>query len=341
MGEQDERHPGPYGAEPPEAGAQAQVTHRPSNGLGVAALVLGIVAAVLALIPVVNVLALLLGIVGFILGLVGWQRARRGQATNRGQALAGTVLSAIAVVLSVVILALVGNALGDLASEPNSEVSRAVETTGPAPTSSTEATESPTAEPTEDATPTETQDQFTPQTYMGRGDKLVRLRVPFAEPVIAVLSHHGESNFIVTTKSSTGADGEGLANEIGTWRGTKLMNVQTPADEPTAALQVQADGPWTIALRPLSAARPWNGTGTFSGRGADVILTRDVFSGLASIKATHRGESNFIVSAYGSADIASGGLINEIGNYSGEVVVPDGTVILSIEADGTWTLTKQ
>jgi hypothetical protein len=77
------------------------------------------------------------------------------------------------------------------------------------------------AEPTEDATPTETQERFTPQTYAGRGDKLVRLRVPVAEPVIAVFSHRGESNFIVTTKSSGGADGEGLVNEIGTWRGTK------------------------------------------------------------------------------------------------------------------------
>jgi hypothetical protein len=62
------------------------------------------------------------------------------------------------------------------------------------------------------------------------------------------------------------------------------MNVQNFSDEPTAVFQVQADGSWTIALKPLSAARPWNGTGTLSGRGAEVILTRDVFSGLSSIK---------------------------------------------------------
>lgn len=38
---------------------------------------------------------------------------------------------------------------------------------------------------------------------------------------------------------------------------------------------------------------------------------------------------------------ASGGtdlLVNEIGNYSGETLLPDGTLVLEITADGAWTM---
>ena len=30
-------------------------------------------------------------------------------------------------------------------------------------------------------------------------------------------------------------------------------------------------------------------------------------------------------------------LVNEIGNYAGEVFVPEGTILLTVEADGAWT----
>ena len=49
----------------------------------------------------------------------------------------------------------------------------------------------------------------------------------------------------------------------------------------------------------------------------------------------HGGSSNFVVSAWGSSwDL----LVNEIGNYSGTVRVPAGTVIFEVQADGNWTI---
>ncbi len=32
-------------------------------------------------------------------------------------------------------------------------------------------------------------------------------------------------------------------------------------------------------------------------------------------------------------------LVNEIGNYSGPVPLPDGTLLLTVQADGRWTIT--
>src|SRR5829696_53181 len=72
----------------------------PRNGLGTAALVLGIIGFLLAVI----VLGGLLGIVAIILGIVGLGRVRRGEATNRGSAIAGIVLGGLAVILTAILV---------------------------------------------------------------------------------------------------------------------------------------------------------------------------------------------------------------------------------------------
>jgi hypothetical protein len=89
---------GPGGAETPPRG--------PSNGAGVAALVLGIVAVVTAVMGwlIVTVpVALATAILALYLGLRGRRLASRGEATNRGQALAGVVLGSTALGLLVAV----------------------------------------------------------------------------------------------------------------------------------------------------------------------------------------------------------------------------------------------
>ncbi|MDT5068550.1 MAG: hypothetical protein QOK02_4705 [Mycobacterium sp.] len=81
----------PYygGYQPPPTG--------PKNGLGIAALV----AAVIGLVFCWSVFGgVVLGVVAVILGIVGYGRAKRGQATNAGVAIAGIVLGALAVIVS-------------------------------------------------------------------------------------------------------------------------------------------------------------------------------------------------------------------------------------------------
>ncbi|MCS0604205.1 DUF4190 domain-containing protein [Streptomyces sp. LP11] len=70
----------------------------PSNGLGTASLVLGILAAAgFLLYPV----ALVLGILAVVFGVIGRAKARRGEATNPGVALAGLICGAVGIVLVV------------------------------------------------------------------------------------------------------------------------------------------------------------------------------------------------------------------------------------------------
>src|SRR4029453_13316289 len=86
---------------PPDgAGYGAASAARPRrNGMGTAALVIGAVALGLAVLILFAPLGVLLGLVALILGIVGLVRANRGQADNRGQAVAGLATGALALVI--------------------------------------------------------------------------------------------------------------------------------------------------------------------------------------------------------------------------------------------------
>jgi O-antigen/teichoic acid export membrane protein len=69
--------------------------------MGVAALVVGVVSLVLAILVVFFPIAGLLGVVAIILGAIGMARASRGEADNRGQALAGLITGLIGLLLAI------------------------------------------------------------------------------------------------------------------------------------------------------------------------------------------------------------------------------------------------
>ncbi|MFE7354706.1 DUF4190 domain-containing protein [Streptomyces sp. NPDC057543] len=74
----------------------------PSNGMGVAAMVLGILAV--CLFCIYGIPSLILGALALIFGILGRKRAQRGEATNNGQALAGIILGSIGLVIGVAII---------------------------------------------------------------------------------------------------------------------------------------------------------------------------------------------------------------------------------------------
>jgi len=170
----------------------------------------------------------------------------------------------------------------------------------------------------------------------GSGDALLEVPRTY-KPVIVSATHQGESNFIL---SAIGRDGELeslLVNEIGPYSGTVLVDTSSfsgfSKKNPMVALEIKADGEWTVRTRPLAAApRARQGT----GYGDQVVKLRKTVRGLKKITIEHSGESNFIVEAVdrkGGTDL----LVNEIGEYSGSARVPAGTRFLSVRADGEWS----
>ena len=89
----------------------------PKNGLGTAGFVLGLLSALFAMIPIIGVIAWPMAILGLVFGIIGISRAKQGTATNKGLAIAGTVLAAIGLVLCVVWVVAVGSAAQRVGNE--------------------------------------------------------------------------------------------------------------------------------------------------------------------------------------------------------------------------------
>jgi hypothetical protein len=88
----------PYGAWPPPA---------VRNGFGTAAMVLGIIAVVLGIACIGAFLGLPVGLGAIVFGVIGLRIAKRGEATNRSQALTGLILGIVASVISAAMIAVI------------------------------------------------------------------------------------------------------------------------------------------------------------------------------------------------------------------------------------------
>lgn len=172
--------------------------------------------------------------------------------------------------------------------------------------------------------------------YQGVGDDVIRVRVT-RKPGLIRFTHDGDSNFIVRTLDRRGKVSEYLVNEIGEYDGTVLYNGYGSRE--VAALSIRADGHWTATFMPVGKARCWC-KGTIRGRG-DQVLKLTPTRGLRTMRAVHTGGSNFIVHGHTRLGRFPELLVNEIGRYRGRVVLPTGTRLVTVKADGAWTLTRR
>lgn len=208
-------------------------------------------------------------------------------------------------------------------AKPAAATQAAGPTASPSPATATSPTPSPVAQLPAD------------RVYSGRGDKVLRLS-KFDEQYhyIAKITHSGTSNFAVKLRGSDGEYLDLLVNEIGRYSGTRPLTFE---DYP-AAMEIIASGNWKVTIQVLQKAPRWNGA-ALTSKGDNVYLVQPgTLSGLSTLKITHSGRSNFAVWAY--EDSGRDLLINEIGKYSGEVLVSADTVVLEVTADGIWTIQK-
>ncbi len=165
----------------------------------------------------------------------------------------------------------------------------------------------------------------------GVGDDVVMLNLPNV-PIVIELTHTGSSNFSIWSLDSAFANVDLLVNEIGSYAGTNAM--QFESDEPVSGLEVKADGSWTYQIRAVSS-EPVVSCPQYGGGDSIVVLSDfDSSGGIAAI--SHAGSSNFNIWAWSSSDRDL--LVNEIGLYSGNVVVAPGLDIWEITADGSWSI---
>ena len=123
---------------PPAAAAPQQTAPKRSNPLGLTALIIGIVAIVGCAIPIVNFVSIFLGFVAVILAIVGLVQKNR----TRGLAIAGLILGALALIIGIATAAFYASAADS--------ISKAIETSAPAPSDDTAAS-APAEAPSDDA----------------------------------------------------------------------------------------------------------------------------------------------------------------------------------------------
>ncbi|MEU7696591.1 MULTISPECIES: hypothetical protein [Microbispora] len=226
-------------------------------------------------------------------------------------------------------------AVGSLASDRSSTTSTAAKAHKPSAAADSDATAAEKAGASEEpSSPPSSQPK--PRTYSGAGAKVLKLRKSDWTAVwLVTLTHRGGSNFIVSPLDPGGAEQGAIVNEIGDYKGSVLLNEDDGKD--TAALKIQADGAWTIVLKPLSMARVWSG-GSLTGRGDEVAIIAPPSVGLTTVNARHSGSANFIVEAW--TETSRELIVNEIGSWHGEVPLPSGTILVTIKADGVWSFKK-
>lgn len=168
------------------------------------------------------------------------------------------------------------------------------------------------------------------KTWSGTGDKVIKFDRNYG-PSILVISHTGSSNFVVHNLDSEKEMIDLLVNVIGNYKGK--VPVDFRISQNTNYLQVNADGNWSIKLTQLStSALSKISSSSYKGNGDDLLYVDNDFTTGNFVSS---GDSNFIVLSYGK-DIDL--LINDISPYKGEVLIPNGTTILEIKSEGSWSV---
>lgn len=106
--------------------------------------------------------------------------------------------------------------------------------------------------------------------------------------------------------------------------------MQFDSGEPASGLEIGADGAWSYQIRRLSDEPEQKCR--VNGSGDSVIRLDEFKTGSGTATLTHNGSSNFYIWAWSASDRDL--LVNEIGPYSGTVLVAVGHNAWDIGADG-------
>ena len=179
---------------------------------------------------------------------------------------------------------------------------------------------------------------FEASAQSGTGDSVIALPADAASALVRA-SHQGTSNFMVQALDAQNQPTlDLLVNTIGAYSGITAYGLQGEASEPAVALQITADGPWTIEVGPMSFATELPA----SGMGDDVFL----YNGDATTVAlTHDGDGEFTVAEYTDIQYSGGGVginypVNQAGAYTGTVPLTTGPSVIAVTANGNWTVAQ-
>jgi len=203
------------------------------------------------------------------------------------------------------------------------------DTATPRPTNTPRPTSTPrptvTPRPTNTPTPTPA-----PLLIEGRGDSVIDLDRN-GSPAILRFSHRGSGNVFIYNYNAQGDRLDLLVNAVGDYDGAVAFDLFER--EHTTRLQITARGSWTLEVDGIASARILTVPGQIEGNGDDVFLLTGQTPDLATV--AHNGRRNFFIYSYGQTRRL---LVNAIGDYEGQVIVPSDAILVTVSGDGSWRI---
>ncbi len=172
-----------------------------------------------------------------------------------------------------------------------------------------------------------------PVVVSGTGAQVVNVNKP-GDFFLADINYVGEGHFAIVSYDAAGERIDLMVNEIGSYSGRVLVDFYDGED--TAAIEVSAEGPWSVTYYPLSAARR-ESAAEITGSGDDVFILSPVTKGL-TVGEFHTDDDGYF-GVWGFGDRGRDLLVNEIGPYTGQAVIDPGTSLIEVKADGNWVIT--
>ena len=174
---------------------------------------------------------------------------------------------------------------------------------------------------------------FTRVTVVGSGSQVVRLPVG-ALAGIVTMHHPSEGAFAVTSSTADGGPGPDLlARTEGPYDGVAVFGLERAGGVRATALNVTAEGDWSLVIAPLSEAP----VATFPVYGAgDTVLLRDGSAG--EVHAAHAGGGLFEIRVITEIGPPAIPVFEPDGVFDGPVPLYGGFGAIVITAKGDWQL---
>ncbi|MEU7824502.1 hypothetical protein [Catellatospora sp. NPDC049133] len=170
------------------------------------------------------------------------------------------------------------------------------------------------------------------QVFEGTGPQVVPVELGSTFHTVA-LTYSGTGPFVVRTVKADGQEIQTLVSAAESYEGVRPLDLGEMRPD---AVSIQAEGGWRMVVRPLASAQTFSGNA--SGVGADVLLIPRTAAESVKVAFDHRGTGKFTVQAIG-ADSAT--LISQEGDFTGETMLPRGTVVVVIDTNGVWTFSRE
>ena len=151
-------------------------------------------------------------------------------------------------------------------------------------------------------------------------------------------THSGSSNFIVyILDGTTGTEVTSIVNEIGKVDATKALQLKKGG---TYAIQVQADGPWTLTLEQPRPTKAPDGPQAFTGTGTSLSPFFHTTGGLLTIGGSYQGDGRVAIRLRDANGAVVEQIANQVGTFNGSmgVSVEPGIYFLELYGNGSWAV---